>query len=175
MELRTKDQSAYETCRALIGHLEEDGHELRRPTADILRDGIHELRAMKGRVNYRILSLFSWQERCVAGTRPDERSGGSEIRHPPRCPEKAPVHRRPRFSHIHPGCITMKVPPRKKVTSAGAILDKIDEGHVNVRARVNEQTLNMRVAEMIYAVWCKRSYVPSRQHLRRPWGSPRKP
>lgn len=45
----------------------------------------------------------------------------------------------------------MKVPPRKKVTSAGAILDKIDEGHVNVRARVNEQTLNMRVAEMIYA------------------------
>ncbi len=58
MELRTKDQSAYEKCRALLGRHEEDGHELRRPTADILRDGIHKLRAMKGRVNYRILYFF---------------------------------------------------------------------------------------------------------------------
>ncbi len=45
----------------------------------------------------------------------------------------------------------MKVPSRKKVTSASAILDKIDGGDVEVRTRVNEQTLNMRVAEMIYA------------------------
>ncbi len=58
LELRTKDQSAYEKCQALIRRLEEDGHELRRPTADILRDGIHELRARKGRVNYRILYFF---------------------------------------------------------------------------------------------------------------------
>lgn len=31
------------------------GHELRRPHADALRDGIRELRAKKGHVNYRIL------------------------------------------------------------------------------------------------------------------------
>jgi putative component of toxin-antitoxin plasmid stabilization module len=34
------------------------GHELRRPEADLLRDGIHELRARRGRVNYRILYFF---------------------------------------------------------------------------------------------------------------------
>ena len=34
------------------------GHELRRPHADILRDGIHELRAKVGRVNYRVLYFF---------------------------------------------------------------------------------------------------------------------
>lgn len=30
----------------------------RRPTADTLRDGIYELRARKGRVNYRLLYFF---------------------------------------------------------------------------------------------------------------------
>lgn len=34
------------------------GHELRRPHADILRDGIYELRARHGNVNHRILCFF---------------------------------------------------------------------------------------------------------------------
>jgi len=34
------------------------GHELRRPEADYLRDGVYELRARLGRVNYRILYFF---------------------------------------------------------------------------------------------------------------------
>lgn len=34
------------------------GHELRRPKADFLRDGVYELRAKKGRVNYRVLYFF---------------------------------------------------------------------------------------------------------------------
>ena len=54
-ELRHTDQRAYESCVAAIGPL---GHELRRPLADILRDGIYELRIRKGRVNYRILYFF---------------------------------------------------------------------------------------------------------------------
>ena len=33
-------------------------HELRRPHADLLRDGVYELRAKAGRVNYRILYFF---------------------------------------------------------------------------------------------------------------------
>lgn len=44
--------------RAVIERLEESGFELRRPTADVLRDGIRELRARKGHVNYRILYFF---------------------------------------------------------------------------------------------------------------------
>ena len=33
-------------------------HDLHRPYADILRDGIHELRLRVGRVNYRMLYFF---------------------------------------------------------------------------------------------------------------------
>ena len=57
-ELRLNDQRAYETCVAAIGRLRQCGHELRRPLADLLRDGIYELRIQKGRVNYRILYFF---------------------------------------------------------------------------------------------------------------------
>ena len=56
--LRRSDHRAYESCAAAIARLAEFGHELRRPLADILRDGIYELRIRKGRVNYRILYFF---------------------------------------------------------------------------------------------------------------------
>lgn len=52
------NQRAVDKCQAAIGRLEEMGHELRRPEADILRDGIYELRVRVGRVNYRILYFF---------------------------------------------------------------------------------------------------------------------
>ncbi|MFM9996622.1 MAG: type II toxin-antitoxin system RelE/ParE family toxin [Phycisphaerales bacterium] len=57
-ELRRLDVQAYTKCAALIERLMEVGYELRRPTADLLRDGIYELRARKGRVNYRLLYFF---------------------------------------------------------------------------------------------------------------------
>ena len=57
-ELSTLDAAAYAKCAAVIERLAAEGHALRRPTADLLRDGIHELRARKGRVNYRILYFF---------------------------------------------------------------------------------------------------------------------
>jgi phage-related protein len=41
-----------------IRRLAELGHELRRPEVDYLRDSIYELRARRGRVNYRILYFF---------------------------------------------------------------------------------------------------------------------
>lgn len=41
------------------------GHELRRPHADILRDGIHELRARVGNVNYRLLYFFHGKDIAV--------------------------------------------------------------------------------------------------------------
>jgi phage-related protein len=57
-ELAKNDTRTYNKCLALIYQLEERGHELRRPTADILRDGIYELRAKVGKVNYRLLYFF---------------------------------------------------------------------------------------------------------------------
>jgi phage-related protein len=43
---------------ARIELLEDKGHELRRPHADTLRDGVHELRIVSQRVNYRVLYFF---------------------------------------------------------------------------------------------------------------------
>ncbi len=41
-----------------LERLEEMGHELRRPEADFLRDGIYELRVSLGGVHHRILYFF---------------------------------------------------------------------------------------------------------------------
>ena len=60
-ELRRKDKKAYAKCNARIQVLAQLGHELRRPMADYLRDGIHELRIRLGHVNYRILYFFHGQ------------------------------------------------------------------------------------------------------------------
>jgi len=45
-------------CTARISRLAELGNELRRPEADFLRDGIHELRASFQGVQYRLLYFF---------------------------------------------------------------------------------------------------------------------
>jgi phage-related protein len=51
-------RQAVARCIALIELLAERGHELRRPHADILKDGIHELRTRQGRVQLRMLYFF---------------------------------------------------------------------------------------------------------------------
>ena len=49
---------AQDKCRLKIERLRALGHELRRPEADFLRDGIYELRVRLRRVNYRLLYFF---------------------------------------------------------------------------------------------------------------------
>jgi phage-related protein len=58
MWLDSLPSKAVAKCRVRIERLAELGHELRRPEADYLRDGISELRVgLQGR-NYRILYFF---------------------------------------------------------------------------------------------------------------------
>lgn len=52
-------------CTVKIERLRELGHELRRPEADYLRDGIYELRASFQSVNYRILYFFHGKTTAV--------------------------------------------------------------------------------------------------------------
>jgi phage-related protein len=52
-------------CIVRIERLAEEGHELRRPEADTLRDGIHELRFRAGSVNYRVLYFFHERQAVV--------------------------------------------------------------------------------------------------------------
>jgi putative component of toxin-antitoxin plasmid stabilization module len=60
-ELNVTNFKAYDKCRAAIARLALLGHELRRPEADYLRDGIYELRIRMGSVNYRLLYFFNGQ------------------------------------------------------------------------------------------------------------------
>jgi phage-related protein len=53
-------------CIVRIERLKALGHELRRPEADILRDGIHELRARTGTINYRMLYFFHGQTAVIS-------------------------------------------------------------------------------------------------------------
>jgi len=52
-------------CRARLELLAEQGHQLRRPAADYLRDGIYELRAKAGRVQHRMLYFFHGRTAAV--------------------------------------------------------------------------------------------------------------
>jgi hypothetical protein len=52
-------------CMVRIERLQERGYELRRPEADLLRDGIYELRASRQGVNYRILYFFHKQKAVI--------------------------------------------------------------------------------------------------------------
>ena len=74
-DLRAGNPKAYAKCVVRIRRLTELGHELRRPEADLLRDGIYELRARLGTVNYRILYFFHGRNVAVlahALTKEDE-------------------------------------------------------------------------------------------------------
>jgi phage-related protein len=52
-------------CLAYLSRLEGEGHELRRPIGDYLRDGIYELRPSLAGVHYRILYFFHGSEAVV--------------------------------------------------------------------------------------------------------------
>ncbi len=64
-KLQRRDRRAYAKCVARISRLADLGHELRRPEADSLRDGIYELRVRRGRVHYRLLYFFHGRQVAV--------------------------------------------------------------------------------------------------------------
>ena len=52
-------QKVQDKCIVRIDRLGERGHELRRPEADFLRNGVYELRIKHLHVNYRMLYFFN--------------------------------------------------------------------------------------------------------------------
>src|SRR2546426_5926009 len=56
---------AQDKCRVRLERFHELGHELRRPEADLLRDGIYELRVALQGMNYRMLYFFHGREAVV--------------------------------------------------------------------------------------------------------------
>ena len=64
-EILRTNEKAWSNCRARIELLAQSGHELRRPAADYLRDGIYELRAKQGHVQYRLLYFFHGRQVAI--------------------------------------------------------------------------------------------------------------
>jgi phage-related protein len=63
--LEEEEPEAFAMCLAAVLDLERKGSELRRPTADLLRDDIWELRTRVGKVRYRILYFFIGKDEAV--------------------------------------------------------------------------------------------------------------
>jgi len=64
-DLLETNAKAWSNCRARIELLAQLGHELRRPAADYLRDGVYELRAKQGHVQYRLLYFFHGRQVAI--------------------------------------------------------------------------------------------------------------
>ncbi|NUM54351.1 MAG: type II toxin-antitoxin system RelE/ParE family toxin [Candidatus Hydrogenedentes bacterium] len=63
--LRGLNDKARDKCVVRIERLRDLGHELRRPEADYLRDGIYELRSHYQTINYRIMYFFHGKDAVV--------------------------------------------------------------------------------------------------------------
>jgi hypothetical protein len=57
-DLEVNEPKIYKKCLYSILALSQHGHQLRRPMAAPLRDGVYELRPKKGHVHYRLLYGF---------------------------------------------------------------------------------------------------------------------
>jgi hypothetical protein len=60
-----KNERAAKKCFGLVKLRRDFGNELRRPRADLLRDGVYELRTEVGNVHYRILYGFVGKDVAV--------------------------------------------------------------------------------------------------------------
>ena len=64
-DLLATNAKAWSICRARIELLAQLGHDLRRPAVDYLRDGVYELRAKQGHVQYRLLYFFHGRQVAI--------------------------------------------------------------------------------------------------------------
>jgi len=64
-ELRRHRPPTYAKCVASIKLLAELGHQMRRPRAEYLGDGLYELRPKVGHVHYRMLYFFHGRDVVV--------------------------------------------------------------------------------------------------------------
>lgn len=63
--LHGRDERIVEKLQVRLERLAEEGHALRRPEADYLRDDIYELRVKFGTANYRLLYFFFGRQAAV--------------------------------------------------------------------------------------------------------------
>ncbi|MBK7367248.1 MAG: XRE family transcriptional regulator [Candidatus Eisenbacteria bacterium] len=137
-------------CRARLHQLSLDGHALRRPIADDLRNGIHELRLHRGRRQYRILYFFHGR----GGSRRLSRHPEVRAAVPPTEIERShssPVGVRRRSDGPHSRGASMSTKKRKGTTDALEIMDRRYFSEVpDFKEKLEDAVLNMSIATEVY-------------------------
>ena len=126
------------------------GHELRRPEADLLRDGNHELRIGLSQINYRLLHFFSGKDTVIVshGFTKEAKVPAKEI--------ALAIARRERFRSTPPsirsGSDTMpKTRKRSETTDAVEILNRrYFEGKPEMMAMLEEELINAELSRLVY-------------------------
>ncbi len=144
-ELAKENQQAYASCIARIRMLKELGHELRRPHADYVTDGIYELRARKGTVQYRILYFFHGQNIAVLA------HGLTKEDALPRADIERATRRKALFEAAPERHTSVKeiTPMTKKTSDAMQIIEDLTKKH-GLQEEADAAYINAVVAHLIY-------------------------
>jgi len=137
---------AFLKCQAAISRLALLGHELRRPEADLWRDGIYELRARLGSVNYRLLYFFHGQTVSVIA------HGLTKEAAVPAPTSNTPVPAKPPSSPTRPPTLTEEklTMPKKTSNDALKILAHIAGKDPAMQRGFEEEVANREVAQKIF-------------------------
>jgi ribosome-binding protein aMBF1 (putative translation factor) len=143
-ELMETNEKAWAHCRARVELLAQFGHELRRPAAAYLRDGIYELRAKQGHVQYRILYFFHGRQVAILAhsLTKEETIPAVEIDAP--LSEKSYLSPTPGNTRMKPKAET------KKTSDAVAILGRMAGDRPELRRLTEQARVNAAVAQLIY-------------------------
>jgi phage-related protein/transcriptional regulator with XRE-family HTH domain len=133
-------------CLAHLQLLEKHGHELRRPHAENLGNGLYELRVKFFRVNYRMLYFFYGRDAaCLARVRQGRRGSAKGDQTGPSA--KTAVRAEPGTPHIQ--CRGMTV-SRPKSKTLGYLYDRFIRDDPEQVAFYEEALSNAEVAGAIY-------------------------
>jgi ribosome-binding protein aMBF1 (putative translation factor) len=146
--LREMDLAAYTKCAAAIERLAESGYELRRPTADMLRDGIRELRIRRGHVNYWLLYFFHGRSVAIL-THALTKEGAVPAADLERALQRKAAFANHPLRHTYSEWVMNRSDKPRRVASATAILGRLSGSDRAIRRAIDAQKLNTRIAEMI--------------------------
>ncbi len=140
-----RDRRIVQNLQAGIERLEEMGHELRRPEGDLLRDGVHELRA---RLVARTTASFT---SSTAARRPSSRT---DLQRMPRCRILRLSGRwraNGATSEIRRGIVmSRRSPMKRRTSSAVSILNQEFGSDPNYQAGLAEERTRLQAARAIY-------------------------
>jgi transcriptional regulator with XRE-family HTH domain len=149
-------------CLARLARLEELGHELRRPEADYLEDGIYELRAKHLGVNYRILYFFHGRAVAWIAWLLEAAGKGPRARDEHRSHAEGCVRRKPSSPHVQTGELAMARKHRFESKALQFTYDRYVGEDARHQAAFDEALAGAAVARQLYELRTKAGLTQTR-------------